>query len=169
MPFTPFHMGAALLLKPVARERFSVLVFGVSQVLIDIEPLVRIIRGDTILHGFTHTLCGALAIGAAAAVIARVPVNAWLEWFRPRQASGVLSSPVSWSVAFFSAWIGTGTHLAFDAMMHADMHPFAPLTANNPLLGRVSLGSLHWGLMLAGVLGLALLALREMVAARTRV
>ncbi len=81
MPFTPFHMGAALLLKPVARERFSVLVFGVSQVLIDIEPLARIIRGDTILHGFTHTLCGALAIGAAAAVIARVPVNAWLECF----------------------------------------------------------------------------------------
>ena len=40
MPFTPFHMGAAVLLKPMVPVRFSVLVFGVSQVAIDIGPLV---------------------------------------------------------------------------------------------------------------------------------
>ncbi len=161
MPFTPFHMGAALLAKPMLRARFSVLVFGVSQVAIDIEPLVRIIRGDQVLHGWTHTLLGAVSIGAAAALVARAPVNAWLGWLRLRAPATASLSPLSWSVAFLSAWIGTGSHLLFDGVMHADMHPFAPLSASNPLLGALPLGALHLGLVGAGVLGLGLLAYRE--------
>lgn len=31
MPFTPFHMGAALIVKPVTRSHFSLLTFGISQ------------------------------------------------------------------------------------------------------------------------------------------
>lgn len=42
--------------------------------------------------------------------------------------------------------------------MHADMHPLAPLTSANPLLGAVSLEALHLGLVAAGVVGLVLLA-----------
>ena len=30
MPFTPFHMGAALLVKPAFNRRFSVIAFGVA-------------------------------------------------------------------------------------------------------------------------------------------
>lgn len=112
-------MGAALLLKPALRQRFSVLVFGASQVAIDIEPLVRMLRDDDILHGWTHTVPGAL----------------------------------------LSAWIGTGSHLLFDAIMHADMRPLAPLSAYNPLLGAVSLSTLHLGLVAAGAVGLLGLAL----------
>ena len=32
MPFTPFHMGAALVLKPAARQHFSLFAFGVAQI-----------------------------------------------------------------------------------------------------------------------------------------
>jgi hypothetical protein len=38
MPFTPFHMGAALIVKPVTDLRFSLLTFTVAQVAMDIEP-----------------------------------------------------------------------------------------------------------------------------------
>ena len=48
--------------------------------------------------------------------------------------------------------------MLFDGVMHADMHPFAPLIANNPLLGTLPLSVLHLGLVGAGVLGLAVLA-----------
>ena len=161
MPFTPFHMGAALLVKPMARRRFSVLVFGVSQVLIDVEPLVRILRGDRVLHGWTHTIGGALVIGAVAALVSRAPVNWWLRQLRrsPGDAGAAWLSPdVGWRAAFLSSWIGTGSHLVFDAVMHADMHPLAPFTLTNPLLGIVPLDVLHLGLVAAGVVGLVLLA-----------
>ncbi len=161
MPFTPFHMGAAVLLKPLAPTRFSVLVFGVSQVAIDLEPLVRILRRDEVLHGWTHTLLGALALGAVAAGVAHAPVNWWIALLRRREAPATFTAPLGWRVAFASAWIGTGTHLLFDGIMHADMMPFAPLTAANPLLGAIGMGSLHLGLLAAGLLGLILLALRS--------
>lgn len=160
MPFTPFHMGAAILLKPVLFRRFSVLVFGFSQVAIDLEPLVRIVRGDAVLHGWTHTLMGALVVGAAAAMVSFWPVNRWLRWLRTQDVPPPYAQPVTLGVAFGSAWIGTGTHLLFDGIMHADMRPFAPLTTANPLLGAIQSGALHLGLVGAGLLGLALLAVR---------
>ena len=168
MPFTPFHMGAALLVKPIAGKRFSVLVFGVSQVVIDLEPLVRIIRGDAELHGWTHTLAGAFALGVVAAFLARAPVNWWLGRLRAADVQHklppLLTGDVPWLVAFVSAWIGTGSHLLLDGLMHADMSPFAPLTSANPLLGMVSLDVLQVGCVLGGALGLALLALRARMA-----
>ena len=170
MPFTPFHMGVALLIKPVGRHRFSVLVFGVSQVAIDIEPLVGILRRDAVLHGWTHTLAGALVIGGAAAAVARAPVNWFLRSMREgthSQASAASTRhDVSWRVAVGSAWIGTFTHLLLDGIMHADMHPFAPLAASNPLLGTVPLGALHLGLVIAGVAGLLALLVTDGGAAR---
>ncbi len=164
MPFTPFHMGAALLLKPALRLRFSVLVFGASQVAIDVEPLVRIVRGDDVLHGWTHTLLGALTIGAASAWIARPLANAWLGFLarnveRNGGSDALTTSPITPRVALLSALIGTSSHLLFDGIIHADMHPLAPLSAHNPLLGVVSLRTLHLGLVAAGALGLLCLAL----------
>lgn len=67
MPFTPFHMGAALIVKPAARQHFSVLVFGIAQVAMDIEPLIGMILDWDVLHGPSHTILGALAIGALVA------------------------------------------------------------------------------------------------------
>ena len=32
MPFTPFHMGAALFVKPALNRYFSVITFGIAQI-----------------------------------------------------------------------------------------------------------------------------------------
>ena len=45
MPFTPFHMGAALIVKPVSGSRFSVLTFALAQIAMDIEPGVGMLLG----------------------------------------------------------------------------------------------------------------------------
>ncbi|MDR0275331.1 MAG: hypothetical protein LBI48_08355 [Burkholderiaceae bacterium] len=50
MPFTPLHMGPGLAVKALLGRRFSLTVFGFSQIAMDIEPLARMIRGDTLLH-----------------------------------------------------------------------------------------------------------------------
>jgi hypothetical protein len=172
MPFTPFHMGPALLLKPFLGPRFSVLVFGVSQVAIDLEPLVRILRRDETLHGWTHTLSGALGVGAAAALVARPLANWWLRYLRREIDDPALTASVATdvtpAVAFASAWIGTGSHFLLDGIMHADMSPFAPLSAANPLLGTVGLGALHVGCFAAGVLGVVFLAVGTWRAERVK-
>jgi len=58
MPFTPFHMSAAMLIKPTAGTRFSIIAFGLAQILIDIEPGIRMLIGSDLLHGPSHTLSG---------------------------------------------------------------------------------------------------------------
>jgi hypothetical protein len=63
MPVTPLHMGPALAAKALCGRHFSLLVFGFSQVVIDLEPLIRIQRDDAVLHGFTHTYLGATLLG----------------------------------------------------------------------------------------------------------
>ena len=78
MPFTPFHLGPGAAFKTVGGKHFSFLVFGGAQVLMDIEPLVGIVRGWPILHGVTHNLLGALIIGLVAGAIGR-PVGESVE------------------------------------------------------------------------------------------
>ena len=121
MPFTPFHLGAGIAFKAIGKERFSFMVFGGSQVLIDIEPGVRMILGTSLLHGPTHTLLGALLIGIIASVIGK-PISLFVL--------SILHIPhqgMTWKAAAYGAFGGTLSHLVLDGMMHADMLPWFPL------------------------------------------
>ena len=69
MPFTPFHLGAGAALKAAGGDRFSFMVFGGTQALMDLEPGFMMLTGGTPLHGPSHTLGGALVVGAVAALI----------------------------------------------------------------------------------------------------
>ena len=42
MPVTPLHVGPALVIKGAFGERFSLLVFCLAQVVMDIEPVVHL-------------------------------------------------------------------------------------------------------------------------------
>ena len=140
--------------KAIGGERFSFMVFGGSQVLMDIEPLIGIIRGWPVLHGYTHTLAGALAIGVVAALTGKPVSNFVLRLFgRPHH-------PVTWGAAFAGALAGSFSHIVFDATMHADMQPWWPLADGNGLLGVVSLRSLHLLCLALGVVGGLLYAAR---------
>lgn len=55
MPFTPFHMGPGILLKALLQGSFSLMVFGWSQIVMDLQPLIAMLTGMGKLHGFTHT------------------------------------------------------------------------------------------------------------------
>ena len=150
MPFTPIHLGPGLVFKAIGGRRFSFMVFGGSQVLMDIEPVIGILRGWPVLHGYTHTVLGALVIGTIAGIIGRPISELALRLLR------IAHPPFTWGSAFAGAYIGTLSHVAFDAVMHADMNPFRPLLAGNPWLGAVSIETLHLACFISGGLGLAL-------------
>lgn len=130
------------------------MVFGGSQVLIDIEPGYRMFAGDAVLHGPSHTLAGALAIAVLATVTGK-PIS---EFVLRRIAYPKPS--ISWSAAAAGALVGTTSHLVFDAIMHADMMPWAPLSESNGLLGLMSLSSLHLMCVLLGIGGALMFGIR---------
>ena len=147
MPFTPFHLGPGALFKAIGGDHFSFMIFGGSQVLMDVEPLVRMTRGDTVLHGLSHTVAGAFAIGIVSAAVGRPLSNMVLR-------HSVGGSPtIGWTVAFISAFVGTYSHIALDAVMHPDMNPLWPFALGNGLLGLISVANLHWFCIASGVLG----------------
>lgn len=162
MPFTPFHMGPGLAVKAVGGRHFSLMVFGFSQVAIDVEPLVRILRGDAVLHGFTHTYLGATVVALAAILIGRPICQVVLKDWTPAPPSPFLNwvlepRRISWPTAICSAFIGTYSHVALDSLLHADMRPLAPFSETNALLHAVSLGAVHVGCVLSGLLGVLVL------------
>jgi len=154
MPFTPFHLGPGALFKSTGGRHFSFMIFGGSQVLMDLEPLVRIIRRDAVLHGASHTVAGAFGIGVVSAVAGR-PVSQFALWLL-----GQRDPRISWTVAFASAFIGTYSHIVLDAVMHPDMRPFWPFTVGNPLLGAIHVGALHLLCVACGLLGMTIIGLR---------
>lgn len=84
-------MGPGLALKAFAGRRFSLMVFGFSQIGIDIEPLVRIIRGDAALHGFTHTYLGATLVAFVSAFVGRPVCQFLLRYWNPDPSSPFLN------------------------------------------------------------------------------
>lgn len=162
MPFTPFHMGPGLAVKAVGGRRFSLTVFGFSQIAIDIEPLLRMIRGDALLHGFTHTYLGATLVGLVSVTIGRPVCQFFLDRLRPDPGTSLLNwlcgeKRISWLSAIAGAFVGTYSHVFFDSIMHADMHPLAPLSRANGLLHIVTIENLHAVCVLSGLLGAALM------------
>ncbi|NHZ90575.1 hypothetical protein F2P45_16345 [Massilia sp. CCM 8733] len=144
MPFTPFHLGPGAAMKAIGGRHFSFMVFGGAQVLMDLEPLVRIYAGTAILHGPTHSVPGALLVGAVAALTGK-PVSEFVL-----RRSGIRHQPISWLASCMGAFLGTFSHVVLDAIMHDDTQPWWPLSSANPFLGLVSLRTLHLA-CLAGV------------------
>ncbi len=160
MPFTPFHMGPALAIKAVAGRHFSVLVFGIAQVAMDIEPLIGIIRGADVLHGWSHSYVGATAIGLAVMLLAPpICLPILRRWNRELQHHGAawLNSPepIGLGASAAGAFVGTYSHVVLDSIMHSDITPFAPWSAANGLQSYLSINALHTVCIIAGLIGVA--------------
>lgn len=164
MPFTPLHMGPGLAIKVVGGRYFSLMVFGFSQVAMDIEPLVRILRGDPLLHGMTHTYLGATFIALLSIGIGRPVCQHLLRYWKPDPRSGFLNwlrgnGNIPWPAAISGAVLGAYSHVLLDSIMHADMRPFAPWSATNAMLRFLSIETLHDFCVVSGALGAILIVL----------
>lgn len=162
MPFTPFHMGPGLAVKAVTGRSFSLTVFGFCQVAIDVEPLVRMIRGDIVIHGFTHTYLGATLVAVFSVIVGRPVCQFLLNYWTPDPRASFeswLRGPklISRPAAIAGAFVGGYSHVFLDSVMHADMRPFAPLSRANGLLHLVPVDALHVVCVLSGALGALLM------------
>lgn len=144
VPITPFHFGPGLLLKAVAPRRVSFTAFAAANVAIDVESVVNLLAGRMPVHALLHTVPAAFAVGLAAGL--GVAGIGRLMRRRPASEVGLRS-------ALLGGALGGLSHPLLDGVMHHDIRPFLPFSAENPLLGTLDLGLLHILCVAAAVLG----------------
>jgi len=150
MPFTPFHMGPGIVVKALLQSSFSLMVFGWSQIVMDIQPLIVMITGEGHLHGFSHTFIGGSLIAIFSALSGKHLSEYGLYLLgidRQKQIK------IRWWVAFLSAFIGTFSHVLLDGIMHSDVEPFYPFTTSNVFHGYLSFSDIHKLCVYSGFVG----------------
>jgi hypothetical protein len=160
MPFTPFHFGVGAGLHSAAPRHVSFLAFCAANVVVDFETLYYLTTGQFPYHRFFHSFAGmsfviAATIGLFAAALwlaTKVELPNLFGWQQ------LTMMPIS-----VGAGLGGYTHVVLDSIMHSEIRPFAPFDDSNPFFGIVRLDVLHWACMAAGVAGLAVLGIRELM------
>jgi len=150
MPFTPIHMGPGILIKAILQSSFSLMVFGWTQIVMDIQPLIVLITGEGHLHGFTHTYVGAILLAIFSALTGKYLSELGLKILGIDKYQSI---NIAWWVAFLSAFIGSFSHVFLDSIMHTDVEPFYPITLTNDFHGMVSVIFLHKLCMYSGGVG----------------
>lgn len=115
MPFTPFHLGPALLIAIILEKRIPLLTFIVANVILDIEPLLVIIYDMRYpLHGYAHTLIGATLIGLTFGYFSKILSKKSTETKRYLIAGA----------------LGTNIHVVLDSPLYKDIKPLYPWKYN---------------------------------------
>lgn len=149
MPITPFHFGPGALIKVIAPRYFSWTIFALSNVLIDLEPVVLFLLIGDPAHPWLHTLPGAVAVAAVSALFGRKPCEWMLSWWNRNLAPGwqrrllAVKPCIPRETAWISALVGTLSHLGLDSIMHTDVEALWPILSGNPIQGSISLDALH--------------------------
>jgi len=116
-------MGPGMAVKAVAQERFSLVIFGWAQILVDLQPLVVVLTQEGQTHGVTHTFIGGAVLGAAAAASGKPIAEGLLNLFRKKEKPRV---HISWKTAWWSGLVGGLSHVLLDGLIYPDMSPFWP-------------------------------------------
>lgn len=158
MPFTPFHMGAALLVKPAAQQHFSLITFGIAQIAMDIEPFIGMVRNSDMLHGPSHTVLGAIVIGLLVALVSPSICRPILRRYNQEVTAYKLcwlsEPPEPTRLAIWSgAFGGTLSHIVLDSFIHYDMRPLAPFSDANPILNVLSHDGVYQLCLILGLVG----------------
>ena len=135
MPFTPFHLGPALIIGLPLRKRIHAPTFIIANVIVDIEPfLVLTYNLNYPLHGYLHTIVGAIILGLTLSCIMYVLRGSLDKLFKLLK---LVEKGVNLK-GFVTAGVGgTLIHVLLDSPIYSDIRPFYPLDVNplyNPSL-----------------------------------
>jgi len=164
VPITPFHFGPGAALNAMAPKHISFVSFIAANVLIDIEPLYYMSTKQYPLHRLFHTYVGASLVSIVAVLLVIFCASVSKKFF-PAMFAKFFSSSVGATIV--GAVLGSYSHIVLDSVMHRDMRPLAPFSQENSLLGVISLSSLHWLCIYAGLFGIVLLGLRYALKTKT--
>ena len=142
MPFTPFHLGAALGLGLPLSTRIHVPTFLVANVIVDVEPFLVLVFGLRYpLHGYLHSFLLAFFVGLGLGYTMCRLESRFHSFFMAFRLAPADRVPLrSYLVAGVT---GMSIHVLLDSPLYRDIHPFFPWTINplyNPTLSGVIYG-----------------------------
>jgi len=155
-----------MFVKAAMPRHFSIVVFGLTQIAVDLEVLWHMVRNEYPYHTFWHTYLGATIIAAVLTVLGK-PASQWIKtlWNRMAVKRGNVDFTVSisttWVASFTGASIGAYSHILLDSLYHPDSEPFQPWSASNQLRGVINPHVLEVACVVLGIAGLAWFISRE--------
>lgn len=124
MPFTPYHLGPALLIGLILFPLLDLPTFVIANVIIDLEPLLVLLLGLPFpLHGPFHSLTlGALAAVGLALVMPVFSdlVKPFLRYLRLQQISHFIR-------VLASSLLGVWLHIILDALVYPEVVLLYPI------------------------------------------
>ena len=127
MPFTPFHLGPALLFGLVFSSTFDPLTILIASVIPDVEPfcvLLFDLSGRS--HGFFHSYVGASIL----AVLVAVTVYLLRDLLTNVMLRFQVSQKSSFKKILFTSFVGAYFHVFLDSLLYHPMNPLYPLQGN---------------------------------------
>lgn len=130
MPFTPLHLGPALILGYFLKSRIHWPTLIVTSVVVDLEPLLVILLdlSNYPIHGYLHTFASAVFLGSLASLIMwllRNHLNNLLK--RLALMTETNYSLSSYVTAGIGGWV---FHVLLDSPLYSDIKPLYPLSVN---------------------------------------
>lgn len=139
MPFTPYHLGPALLVALILYSILDAPAFIIASVILDIEPLVILLQGhNSPLHGTFHSLTMSIPVALVLSFI----------MYSLRNVTGSLLEKVNLpqktnlTKIIISSVLGVWIHVILDSFLYPDLTLLYPFRVN-PLLGLVPSNSVY--------------------------
>jgi len=123
-------MGPGMAVKAIAQDKFSLIIFGWAQILVDLQPLVVVLTHEGQTHGVTHTFVGGAVLGVAAAASGKPMAEVLLNLFRKKEKPRLR---ISWKTAWWSGLVGGLSHVLLDGLIYPDMSLFWPFVKGTSL------------------------------------
>lgn len=168
MPFTPFHFGPGAFIKSLMPRWFSLRVFLLSQVIMDMETAWNILQGNERLHTFFHSYIGSIAVIIFTLILVYVYNFIYLQALGRQLLASSIWRPFEKRATLIAAFIGAWSHVFLDGIMHMDMAPMIPFSGLNPTLGLISVFTLHLTCLFGFILAAAVYGIRFLIRTSTR-
>lgn len=156
MPFTPYHLGPALLIGVIIFPFVDIIGILIGSIILDIEPLLILTTGTgQPLHGISHTYLVATIVAVLTTAIIwvlRGPLYEILSVFKINQEPSI--KRIGGSSIF-----GTYSHVLLDSFLYPEMNPLFPILGN-PFLGLVSSAIIYQFCLYCGIVGLLVYLIR---------
>ena len=127
MPFTPFHLGPALLFGLAFFSTFDLLTLLIASVIPDVEPFCILLFDLSMpSHGFFHSYVGASILAVLVAIVVYLLRNVLTKIMLKFQ----VSQKSSFKKILFTSFAGAYSHVFLDSLLYHHMNPLYPLKGN---------------------------------------
>jgi membrane-bound metal-dependent hydrolase YbcI (DUF457 family) len=155
MPFTPYHLGPALLIALVFYPFIDIPTFLIANIILDIEPFTIMLTSGSELHGRFHSITLGTGVGLLLAII----VTAYRKYGNSIEIETRLDYNSSIKQTLITSIVGVWLHVLLDAFLYPDLNLFYPFEWN-PLLGLFSLPTIQRMCLLSFPLAIMVYLLR---------